>query len=85
MLHWIWVIIVGALIGAIAGWITRRGDSMNWFFNIIAGLLGSYLGEALLGSWGWEVAGMAIFPSVIGATVLVLVSVMVLNLLRKDF
>ena len=85
MLHWICVIIVGALIGAIAGWITRRGDSMNWFFNIIAGLLGSYLGEALLGSWGWEVAGMAIFPSVIGATVLVLVSVMVLNLLRKDF
>lgn len=85
MLHWIWVIIVGALIGAIAGWITRRGDSMNWFFNIIAGLLGSYLGEALLGSWGWKVAGMAIFPSVIGATVLVLVSVMVLNLLRKDF
>lgn len=85
MLHWIWAIIVGALIGAIAGWITRRGGSMNWFFNIIAGLLGSYLGEALLGPWGWKVAGMAIFPSVIGATVLVLVSVMVLNLLRKDF
>ena len=85
MLHWIWVIIVGALIGAIAGWITRRGGSMNWFINIVAGLVGSYFGELILGSWGWKVAGMAIFPSVIGAVVLVLVASMLIGLLQKNF
>ena len=51
MLHWIWVLIVGGVIGLIAGAITHKGGSMNWIANIIAGLVGSSLGEALLGAW----------------------------------
>ncbi|MCT3553933.1 GlsB/YeaQ/YmgE family stress response membrane protein, partial [Lentilactobacillus buchneri] len=38
-----------------------------------AGLVGSALGQALLGSWGPSLAGMAIIPSLIGAIILVLV------------
>ena len=56
-MHWLWVLIVGAIIG--------------WLSNIIAGLIGSSLGEALLGSWGPQLAGMAIIPSIIGAIILV--------------
>ena len=56
MLHWIWVLIVGGVIGLIAGAITHKGGSMNWIANIIAGLVGSSLGEALLGAWGPQVA-----------------------------
>ena len=47
MLHWIWVLIVGGVIGLIAGAITRRGGSMGVISNIIAGLVGSSLGEAV--------------------------------------
>ena len=31
----------------------------------------SSLGEALLGSWGPQLAGMAIIPSIVGAIILV--------------
>lgn len=64
----IWSLIVGAIIGAI----TNRGESMGWISNIIAGLIGSAIGQALLGQWGPSLAGMAIIPSIIGAVILVL-------------
>ena len=70
-MHWLWVLIVGAIIVAIAGAITSKGQSMGWLSNIIAGLIGSSLGEALLGSWGPQLAGMAIIPSIVGAIILV--------------
>ena len=62
-MRWIWVLIVGAIIGAVAGVITRRSGAMGWISNIIAGLVGSAIGEALLGHWGPQLAGMAIIPS----------------------
>ena len=34
MLHWLWVLIVGAIIGAIAGALTKNGGSMGWISNI---------------------------------------------------
>ena len=81
MLHWIWVLIVGGVIGLIAGAITHKGGSMNWIANIIAGLVGSSLGEALLGAWGPQVAGMAIGPSVLGAIILVILVSWIMTML----
>ncbi|PKV00296.1 GlsB/YeaQ/YmgE family stress response membrane protein [Bifidobacterium pseudolongum] len=72
-MRWIWVLIVGAIIGAITGVITRRSGAMGWISNIIAGLVGSAIGEALLGHWGPQLAGMAIIPSLIGAIIVVAV------------
>lgn len=72
-MRWIWVLIVGAIIGAITGVITRRSGEMGWISNIIAGLVGSAIGEALLGHWGPQLAGMAIIPSLIGAIIVVAV------------
>lgn len=69
----IWSIIVGALIGAIAGALTGKGSSMGWIANIAAGLIGAAIGQALLGSWGPSLAGMALIPSIIGAVILVAV------------
>jgi len=69
----IWSLIVGALIGVIAGAITSRGAAMGWISNILAGLIGSWLGESLLGTWGPSLAGMALIPSIIGAVILVLI------------
>ena len=72
-MHWLWVLIVGAIIGAIAGAITHHSGAMGRISNIIAGLVGSALGEALLGHWGPQLAGMAIIPSLMGAIVVVAV------------
>ena len=65
-MHWLWVLIVGAIIGLIAGAITNKGGSMGWIANIVAGLVGSAIGQALLGSWGPQLAGMALIPSIFG-------------------
>lgn len=56
---------------------------MGFIGNIINGLLGSWLGERLLGSWGPELAGMALFPSIIGAVVLVLLTSLVFSSMNK--
>lgn len=72
-MHWLWVLIVGGVIGAIAGAITNKGGSMGIIFNVIAGLIGSSVGQALFGSIGPEVAGMAIIPSILGAVIVVAV------------
>ncbi|MCD3416586.1 GlsB/YeaQ/YmgE family stress response membrane protein [Streptococcus equi subsp. zooepidemicus] len=74
----IWTLIVGALIGAIAGALTKKGGSMGWIANIAAGLIGSYVGQALFGSWGLTLAGMALFPSIIGAVIVVIITSFVL-------
>ena len=83
-MHWLWVLIVGGLIGLAAGAITHRGGAMGVIANIIAGLVGSSIGEAILGSWGPQVAGMAIIPSVIGAVILVLVTSLIFGVKRTD-
>ena len=69
----LWSIIVGGLIGLIAGAITKKGGSMGLIANIIAGLVGSSVGQSLLGSWGPSLAGMAIIPSIAGAVIVVAV------------
>jgi len=67
----LWSIIVGALIGVIAGAITNKGGSMGWIANILAGLIGSAVGQSLFGSWGPSLAGMALIPSILGAVIVV--------------
>ena len=78
-MYWIWTLIVGAIIGAIAGAITNRSGSMGWIANIIAGLAGSALGQALFGSWGPQLGGMAVIPSLIGAVIVAAVFIDVLR------
>ena len=69
----LWSIIVGGVIGLIAGSITKKGGSMGVVANIVAGLVGSSVGQSLLGTWGPSLAGMALFPSIIGAVIVVAV------------
>ncbi|HLQ40555.1 MAG TPA: GlsB/YeaQ/YmgE family stress response membrane protein [Tetragenococcus sp.] len=76
---WIWSLIVGGIIGAIAGAITGKGNSMGIVANVIAGLVGSSAGQALLGSWGPSLAGMALIPSIVGAVILVAVVTFFVN------
>ena len=69
----LWSIIVGGFIGFIAGGITKKGGSMGIIANIIAGLVGSSIGQSLFGAWGPSLAGMALVPSILGAVIVVAV------------
>lgn len=70
-MHWLWVLIVGAIIGMIAGGIT--GEKRGCIFNIVAGIIGSSIGESLFSSWGPSLAGMHLIPSILGAVIFVAV------------
>ncbi|KAF1303228.1 GlsB/YeaQ/YmgE family stress response membrane protein [Enterococcus saccharolyticus] len=70
-MHWLWVLIVGAIIGMIAGGIT--GEKRGCIFNIVAGIIGSSIGESLFSSWGPKLAGMHLIPSILGAVIFVAV------------
>lgn len=73
-MYWIWILIVGATIGAIAGALVNKNDSKGCLFNIIAGLVGSSVGQKLFGDdWGGQLAGMALIPSILGAVIVVAV------------
>ena len=59
--------------------ITKKGESMGWIANIVAGLVGSAIGQGILGNWGPSLAGMALIPSIVGAVILVAVVSFFLN------
>ena len=40
----LWSIIVGGLIGLVAGGVTKKGGSMGVIANVLAGLIGSSVG-----------------------------------------
>lgn len=79
----IWQLLIGAIIGAVAGALTSRDVPMGWIGNILAGLVGSWLGEMLLGSWGPSLAGMALVPSILGAVILVVIVSMIFSSMNR--
>ncbi|MCI1986479.1 MAG: GlsB/YeaQ/YmgE family stress response membrane protein [Lactobacillus sp.] len=83
MLHLIWVLIVGAVIGAIGSMIVGRDLPGGWIGNIVGGLVGAWVGGNLLGTWGPQVAGMAILPAIVGAMVVVFLVSMLIGATRR--
>lgn len=74
----IWSLLIGALIGAAGGALSKKGGS-GWIANILAGLVGSSIGQTVLGSWGPSLAGMALIPSILGAALVTTVAAAVLG------
>ena len=60
-------------IGAVAGAILNKGNSMGIIANVVAGLVGASVGQAILGEWGPSLAGMALIPSIVGAIIVIAV------------
>lgn len=73
MLHFIWVLLIGAVIGVVGQLIVGRDMPGGWLGNIVAGLVGSWVGSSLFSGWGPVVAGMAIIPAIIGAIIVVFI------------
>ena len=52
----LWSIIVGGFIGFLAGAITNKGGAMGVIAKVVAGLIGSSVGQSLFGTWGPSLA-----------------------------
>jgi uncharacterized membrane protein YeaQ/YmgE (transglycosylase-associated protein family) len=69
----IWSLIIGGIIGWLAGLILGRDIPGGVIGNIIAGFIGAWLGSLLLGGWGPVIGGFYIIPALIGAIALVFI------------
>ena len=73
MISFIWYLIIGGILGWLAGVILGKDVPGGVIGNIIAGIIGSWIGSMILGSMGPQVSDFYIFPALIGAIVLILV------------
>ena len=64
-MHWIWFIIVGALVGALGRLFHRGRDPMGWLMTIAIGILSMIIAAAISSGW------IAFIIGVIVAVVLV--------------
>jgi uncharacterized membrane protein YeaQ/YmgE (transglycosylase-associated protein family) len=83
-MSFIWTLIVGGLIGWLAGVLTGRDVPGGIIGNIIAGCIGVWLGSLIFGDFGPEIGGFAIVPAIIGAVILVLIVSFVLRKMRGN-
>lgn len=75
MEHWIYVILIGAVAGWLAG-VLFKGGGFGLIGNIVVGIVGSFIGYWLLGKLGVSLGGgviSSILTSVIGAGVLLFI------------
>lgn len=83
MLSFIWYLIIGGILGWLAGVILGKDIPGGIIGNIIAGIIGSWIGSTLLGNWGWQVSDFYVFPALIGAIVLILVVSFIMKAFSK--
>ncbi|MEP1420901.1 MAG: GlsB/YeaQ/YmgE family stress response membrane protein [Erythrobacter sp.] len=86
MMGFIWFVIMGGLIGWVASMIMNRDAAMGKFWNVVVGIVGSFIGNTLfsfilgtgdIGSWPPDLMGIA--SALLGAVVLL----GVLNLIQR--
>ena len=83
MISFIWFLIIGGLLGWLAGVILGKDIPGGVIGNIVAGIIGSWIGSAVLGNWGWKISNFYVFPALIGAIVLIFIVSIILKTLRK--
>lgn len=71
MISFIISLVIGGIIGAIGEAIMNRQVPGGIIGNVVVGFVGAWLGELVLGEWGWAIQDFYVFPSIIGAIVVV--------------
>lgn len=79
----LWSLIIGGIIGWLAGIIMNRDVPGGAIGNIIAGFVGAWLGSIILGNWGPVIGNFYFVPALIGAIVLVLIVSLVMGTMRR--
>lgn len=83
MVSFIWFLIIGGVLGWLAGVIIGKDVPGGIIGNIIAGIVGSWIGSMVLGNWGWKVSNFYVFPALVGAIVLIFIVSIILKTMRK--
>ena len=83
MISFIWFLIIGGVLGWLAGVIIGKDIPGGVIGNIIAGIIGSWIGSMILGDWGWRVSDFYVFPALVGAIVLIFIVSFVLKSMCK--
>ncbi|AVK84705.1 GlsB/YeaQ/YmgE family stress response membrane protein [Lysinibacillus sp. B2A1] len=83
MISFIWYLIIGGILGWLAGVILGKDVPGGIIGNIVAGIVGSWIGSMVLGNWGWRVSDFYVFPALIGAIVLIFIVSIILKSMRK--
>lgn len=73
MLGFIWTLVIGGVVGAIAQAIVGKGVPGGIIGNIIVGIIGANIGGWLLGGMGPDVGDIAIIPAILGGVILVVI------------
>ncbi|MEH7123589.1 GlsB/YeaQ/YmgE family stress response membrane protein [Bacillus sp. JJ1532] len=83
MFSFLWALIIGGIIGWVAGMIAGKDIPGGVFGNIIAGFVGAWLGSAIFGDWGPDIAGFPIIPALIGSVLLVFLLSLIMRAFRR--
>lgn len=83
MFSFLWFLIIGGLIGWLAGLLLGKDIPGGVFGNIVAGIIGAWIGGNLLGEWGWRISDFYVFPALIGALIFVFIVSLILQAVRK--
>lgn len=75
----IWALIIGGVIGWLAGVILGRDIPGGVIGNIIAGFIGAWLGSLIMGDFGPVIGGFYFVPALIGAVVVVFLTSLILR------
>lgn len=82
-MSFLWSLIVGGVIGWLAGLLTGRDIPGGIIGNVIAGFIGAWLGTALFGNWGPTIGGFHIIPALIGSVILILLASFIIRRLHR--
>ncbi len=53
-MHWVWLIIVGAIVGALGRLLHPGRDPMGWILTIVLGIVSLIVAGLIVGSGFWE-------------------------------
>ena len=59
-MHWIWFIIVGAIVGALGRLLHRGRDPMGWLLTIAIGVIAMIIAAAISSGWFAFIIGVIV-------------------------
>ncbi|MNO19852.1 Transglycosylase associated protein [compost metagenome] len=80
----LWSLIIGGVIGWLAGMIMGKDVPGGIIGNIIAGFIGAWLGSFILGNWGPVIGNFYFIPALIGAVVLVFIVSLIMGSMHRN-
>lgn len=83
MFSFLWFLIIGGIIGWLAGLLLGRNVPAGIFGNIVAGIIGAWIGGKLLGQWGPKISDFYFFPALVGALIFVFIVSIILQAAKK--